>query len=53
MTSKQRVIASLAHRQPDCVPLDLGGTFVTGLHCSVVAALREHYGLERRPVMVQ
>lgn len=52
MTSKERVLAALNHRQPDCVPVDLGGTFVTGLHCSVVAGLREHFGLAKQPVKV-
>lgn len=37
---------------PDRVPLDFGSTAVTGIHCSVVAALREYFGLERRPVKV-
>jgi hypothetical protein len=52
MTSKERLLASLDHREPDGVPIDLGATSVTGIHASVVAALREYYGLERRPVMV-
>jgi len=26
MTSRERVLAALSHRQPDRVPLDLGGT---------------------------
>jgi hypothetical protein len=52
MTSRQRLQASLNHRQPDGVPIDLGGASVTGIHASVVAALREHYGLEKRPVKV-
>ncbi len=50
MTSRERVLASLSHRQPDRVPIDLGGTSVTGIHISCVAALRDYYGLERRPV---
>jgi hypothetical protein len=32
--------------------MDFGGTAVTGIHVSVVAALRDHYGLEKRPVKV-
>ncbi len=52
MTSKQRVRASLSHRTPDRVPLDFGGTFVTGIHVSCVAALRRHYGLDQAPVKV-
>ena len=50
--SRERVANALAHRQPDRVPIDLGATSVTGLHVSVVAALRRHYGLEQRPVRV-
>ncbi|HNY41472.1 MAG TPA: uroporphyrinogen decarboxylase family protein [Bryobacteraceae bacterium] len=52
MTSRERVAASLAHREPDRVPFDLGSTNVTGVHVSVVAALRAHYGLEHTPVKV-
>lgn len=52
MTSRERVLASLDHRQPDCVPVDFGATAVTGIHVSCVAALREHFGLDRHPVKV-
>ena len=52
MNSKERVLAALSHREPDRVPIDFGSTAVTGIHVSCVAALREHYGLERRPVKV-
>jgi uroporphyrinogen-III decarboxylase len=34
------------------LPLDLGSTTVTGIHVSCVAELRNHYGLEKRPVRV-
>jgi len=50
MTPHQRVLTTLDHRAPDRVPIDFGGTMVTGIHVSVVAALRDYYGLERRPV---
>jgi len=50
MSSRERVEAALAHREPEGVPLDLGGAMVTGMHVSCVAALRRHYGLETRPV---
>jgi hypothetical protein len=50
--SRQRVLDSLAHRSPDRIPVDFGSTAVTGIHVSVVAALRDYYGLERRPVKV-
>ncbi|MGA2113245.1 MAG: uroporphyrinogen decarboxylase family protein [Bryobacteraceae bacterium] len=52
MNSKERIQATLAHRQPDRVPIDFGGTAVTGMHVSTVAAMRDHYGLEKRPVKI-
>ena len=48
--SRERVLASLSHRQPDRVPIDFGGTVVSGLHVSCVAALRDYFGLEKRLV---
>ncbi len=52
MTSKERVRAAIEHRQPDQVPIDFGASFITGIHCSVVANLRDHYQLEPHPVKV-
>ena len=34
------------------MPVDFGGTTVTGMHALCVERLRAHYGLERRPVKV-
>lgn len=52
MKSKERVLSALRHREPDRIPIDFGGTPTTGMHVSCVAALRDFYGLERRPVKV-
>jgi len=52
ITGAQRVQMALAHRPPDKVPIDFGGTFVTGIHVSLVGALRRHYRLEPGPVKV-
>jgi uroporphyrinogen-III decarboxylase len=52
MTSRERLAAALSHKQPDRIPIDFGGTAVTGVHASCVAALRDHYGLEKRPVRI-
>lgn len=52
MTHAERVRAALNHRAPDRVPIDFGGTAVTGIHVSCVAALRRHYGLDNGPVKV-
>jgi len=50
--SHERLATALNHKQPDAIPIDFGGTTVTGMHVSCVAALRDHYGLEKRPVRV-
>jgi len=52
MTSKERVLRALGHKEPDRIPMDFGGTAVTGMHVAIVSALRHHYGLEKRPVKV-
>jgi hypothetical protein len=52
MKSSERLIETLNHKQPDRIPIDFGGTAVTGVHVSCVAALRDYYGLEKRPVRV-
>src|ERR1035437_169758 len=52
MNSRERILTTLSHREPDRVPLDFGSTPVTGMHVSCVAALREYYSLGRRPVTV-
>ena len=50
--SREIVLEALGQREPARLPVDFGATTVTGMHVSVVAALREHFGLEKRPVKV-
>jgi hypothetical protein len=51
MTAYEKVLKALNHESGP-VPVDFGSTAVTGMHCSCVAALRDHYGLEQRPVKI-
>ncbi len=46
MTSRERVLAALNHEQPDRVPLDLGGSVLTGMHVSSIYKLRQALGLD-------
>ncbi len=46
MNSRQRVEKALAHQQPDYVPLDLGGSAVTGMHVSSVYQVRQALHLD-------
>ena len=45
MTSRERVRAALDHRQPDRVPVDLGGSIVTGINAMGYARLKRLLGL--------
>ncbi len=46
MTSRERVHKALQHQEPDRVPLDLGGSNVSGMHVSSVYLLRQALGLD-------
>ncbi len=52
MTSRERVLKAINHEEPDRLPVDLGGTIMTGIMAQALDALRHHLGLERRPVRV-
>lgn len=51
MNGKEKLKAAFEHREGP-VPIDFGSNAVTGMHVSVVAQLREYYGLEKIPVKV-
>ncbi len=46
MSSRDRVIAAINHRQPDRVPLDLGGCATTGMQVDTVYKLRQALKLD-------
>ncbi len=46
MDSRERVQVALIHEEADRVPLDLGGSAVTGIHVSSVYQLRQALGLD-------
>lgn len=50
--SRARVRAAIAHRAPDRVPFDLGGTRVTGIHARAYERLRPALGLEPREARI-
>lgn len=45
MNGRERILAALAHTEPDRVPFDLGSTQVTSIHEFTYRALRERLGL--------
>lgn len=44
-TSFERVKTALAHKEPDRIPFDIGGTMVTGINVNALMNLQKHLGL--------
>lgn len=53
MTSRERVLLALDHKQPDRVPLDIGGTATTTMHAKVEKKLKERLGLKDSGTVIQ
>lgn len=51
MKSKEKLRNALSHKST-IIPVDFGGTAVTGIHCSVVEDLRKYYGLEKKLIKI-
>ncbi len=49
MTSRERLLTTLEHREPDRVPLDLASTQVTGIAAIAYRNLRNYLQLPERP----
>ena len=52
MTSRERILTSLNHREPDRIPIDLSGHRSSGIAAIAYARLREHLGLPPKPIRV-
>jgi uroporphyrinogen decarboxylase len=52
MTPRERVRMALQHREPDRVPIDLGGSIVTSIARATYGPLKEHLGLPLETVRI-
>ncbi len=52
MNARERVLTALDHCEPDRVPIDLGGSPVTGISAVAYNRLKRHLGLGDDPVKV-
>ena len=46
MTSRERVLAAVAHKEPDRVPIDQGSMRSTGLMAIAYNRLKQHLGIK-------
>ena len=47
MNSVERILSAINHKQPDKVPIDLGGSTVTGISAIAYNNLKKHLKIER------
>ncbi|MHC4889092.1 MAG: uroporphyrinogen decarboxylase family protein, partial [Planctomycetota bacterium] len=52
MTSRERVLAALCHRQPDRVPIDCSGHRSSGIAAIAYPKLRKYLALPPKPIRV-
>lgn len=52
MTSRERVLCAIAHREPDRVPVDLGGMRSTGIMAIAYNRLKRYWGMEGGETLV-
>jgi len=52
MTSRERVRRAINHLEPDRVPIDIGGTKVTGIHIDEYIEIGKYLGLDIQPPKV-
>ena len=52
MSGRERVVAALDHRQPDVVPIDLGGTKNSTIHTVAYERLKRRLGIEAETRLV-
>lgn len=52
MTSRERVLTALNHREPDRVPIDCSGHRSSGISALLYPKLREYLGLPAKPIRV-
>lgn len=52
LSSRERVLRAIEHREPDRVPIDFSGHRSSGIAAIAYAKLRRHLGLPPRPIRV-
>jgi uroporphyrinogen decarboxylase len=50
MTPRERVLLALNHKEPDRIPIDLGGTIVSSIAKSSYVPLKQHLGLPQEEI---
>ena len=52
MTSRERILAAISHKQPDRVPVDMSATPSSGISAIAYSNLVRHIGRPDLPVLI-
>lgn len=52
MNSRERVVTTLNHKEPDRIPLDIGGTIVSSITSKAYMNLRDYLGMPKEDVKI-
>ncbi len=52
VTSKDRLLTSLGHKEPDRIPFDLGDTVDSGIHKDTYQNLLTYLGISKKKVNI-
>ena len=52
MNSRERVMLTLNHQEPDRIPIDLGGSICSSIHKDAYIALKKHLGMELEEIQM-
>ncbi len=53
MTSRERILTSLGHQEPDRIPFDIGSTLVTGITSTAYKNLLSYLGIKKEEIAIQ
>jgi uroporphyrinogen decarboxylase len=53
MNSRERILTTINHKEPDHIPFDLGGTVATGIHKTAYINLRDYLNLPKLEIRTE
>ena len=52
MNARERVMLALNHKEPDRIPIDLGGSICSSIHKSAYIELKKHLGMDLEEIQM-
>jgi uroporphyrinogen decarboxylase len=52
MNARERVMLALNHKEPDRIPIDLGGSICSSIHRDAYIELKKHLGMDLEEIQM-